>query len=265
MGASYDEESQNFLLHVSSPKDLFLFQPAFALIRDLRLFKPGHFTHGVPWVCGIVEFKGELGAGGVGACMWIDVSNGPPVSGVEGTTFHFEAAELESFKKLRENLACAFRDLERFPKWKLASGYFNNSFSSKPTNNQIIDLFICLEALLLQEADELTFRLATRAANLLGADAQDRKKLFVDIKGFYGLRSKIVHGEVLNPREEQLLYDVGRLRELVRRTLLCCIALGQEVGLGLEFFKMLDGMSLDDDLRKDLQQRSSKFFYLHTA
>lgn len=154
------------------------------MIRDLRLFKPGHFTHGVPWVCGIVEFKGELGAGGVGACMWIDVSNGPPVSGVEGTTFHFEAAELESFKKLRENLACAFRDLERFPKWKLASGYFNNSFSSKPTNNQIIDLFICLEALLLQEADELTFRLATRAANLLGADAQDRKKLFVDIKGF---------------------------------------------------------------------------------
>ncbi len=54
---------------------------------------------------------------------------------------------------------------------------------------------ISLESLVLleNEKEELTFRLRTRVAHLLGKDIEDRKRITNEIRDLYGIRSKIVH------------------------------------------------------------------------
>jgi hypothetical protein len=245
-------------------------EPAYKLVQALRLFKPGSFCRGPDWLCITGEFasglEGESRVVGAPLCMTPAEGGEPILSETrDSVTYNFELAELEPFKGFNSELAAAIERLAVFPKLRLALTYFNASFGRKPRENQVIDLFICLEALLLQENDELTFRLATRAANLLGPDASERRRVFAEVKDFYNLRSKIVHGDVLKPRETQSAQNVDRLRELVRRALLCCVALGLELGLAVDFFKALDATSLDDGLRLDIQRKASCLIYRHRA
>jgi len=236
------------------------------LVLALRLFKPGSFCRGPDWLCYTLELEGHPKVVGVPLPM-TPAEGGEPIALGTGdaVTYDFELAELDPFKGFNTELGAAIERLAAFPKVRLALSYFNASFARKPREQQIIDLFICLEALLLQENDELTLRLSTRAANLLGADASERKRLFAEVKDFYNLRSRIVHGEVLKPRETQSAQNVDRLRELVRRALLCSVALALELGLAIEFFKALDETSLDDSLRLDIQRKASRFLYRHGA
>lgn len=127
----------------------------------------------------------------------------------------------------------------------------------------MLDIFACLEALLLEKADELTLRLATRMANLLGADADERRKLSSEVKNFCNVRSKIVHGKILRPKETQWLSQVARLRELARRVILSCVALSLDVEPGTDLFASLDGMSFDERHRSKVQEKASKFFFMH--
>jgi hypothetical protein len=64
-----------------------------------------------------------------------------------------------------------------------------------------IDLGIALEALYLSDMSddrgELTFRLKTRAARLLGTSGADRKRLFTLVGDLYGMRSSAVHTGVV--------------------------------------------------------------------
>ena len=65
--------------------------------------------------------------------------------------------------------------------------------------DHFIDLRIALEALYLdQKAGELTFRLAIRGAWHLGNDWSERSEIQNALKKFYGVASKIVHGNDLN-------------------------------------------------------------------
>jgi hypothetical protein len=255
-------------VHVTYEAALKSFDHAYNVVEALRLFKPGCFARGPCWFCAFreshFESEGEPAVLGLPVCLALAPGDEPvSLPGGEGAAYYFELAELEPFKKFRAELTASIESLATFPKLRLALSYFNASFGQKPRENQVIDLFICLEALLLQENDELTFRLATRAANLLGADASERKRVFAEVKEFYNLRSKIVHGEVLKPRETQSAQNVDRLRELVRRVLLRCVALALELGLAIEFFKALDETSLDDSVRLDIQRKASRFLYRH--
>jgi Apea-like HEPN len=108
---------------------------------------------------------------------------------------------------------------------------FRSQAAHKPDHR----LFICLEALLLQGKEELTFRLASRVANLLGPGAEDRKALFREIRSLYNVRSKVVHGEVLRPGETDLVQQVDKLRETARRVILSSVSLRTEVGPRSEF------------------------------
>jgi hypothetical protein len=61
--------------------------------------------------------------------------------------------------------------------------------------DQAIDGSICLEALLVGvKSTEITYKISLRAALLLAANLDDRRKIVKDIKNFYSLRSDIVHG-----------------------------------------------------------------------
>jgi hypothetical protein len=73
--------------------------------------------------------------------------------------------------------------------------------------DKAIDLGVALEALLLHELDdngELSYRLKTRGAALLGGSASQRRETFNILGRLYNLRSKAVHSGKLkgNPTEE---------------------------------------------------------------
>ena len=64
----------------------------------------------------------------------------------------------------------------------------------------MIDLGIAFEALYLSDVnEELTFRLAVRAAWYLGKDKADREKLLTKFGHIYRCRSKAVHSGKLEP------------------------------------------------------------------
>lgn len=236
------------------------------LVWALRLFEPGRFAMGPTWLCVPPGFPIDRGRNqelfGPAMCLSFEPSDEPILSVSHEVTYHFQAAELSSFKEFSACVSSALNELVKFPKLALAESRFNQSFGEKAREDEIVDIFVCLEALLLYESDELTLRLGTRLANLLGAGPEDRKKLFAEVKDFYGVRSKIVHGGTFKPKDRQLVQDAARLRELARRVLLCCMSLGLAVGLGPDFFKLLDEMSLDDNLRAKVQKKAFRLLHM---
>jgi len=52
-----------------------------------------------------------------------------------------------------------------------------------------------LESLLSDSQGELTYKLALRAALLIGSDIEERKKVRKQVQEFYRLRGKVAHGE----------------------------------------------------------------------
>jgi hypothetical protein len=79
----------------------------------------------------------------------------------------------------------------------------------KSGGNKAIDGAICLEALLGGKSQgDLTHKLATRAAILLGGTLEERRATQRQIRDFYGLRSRIVHGNTseIKPKDRENVY-----------------------------------------------------------
>jgi len=57
---------------------------------------------------------------------------------------------------------------------------------------------IAFEALFSTDREAISHRIAERAAILIEADGVGRKALYQDLKKLYGIRSTVVHGDVLN-------------------------------------------------------------------
>lgn len=107
-----------------------------------------------------------------------------------------------------------------------------------------------MEALLLQKGDELSHRLAVRLANLIGEDGDRRRQIYDGVRDFYEVRSRLVHGDVLQERHKHLLESSGTLREYARLALLRVLGISRETNLDSSFFKMLDECSLDEEKRR---------------
>jgi hypothetical protein len=100
-------------------------------------------------------------------------------------------------------------DLERFQEWigRLETHYHHSvqvairrcisAFAERETaDDALIDLVIALESLFGGPA-ELTLRISTSLAWLLGGDAPERAEIQRDAKRVYAARSKLVHGDEL--------------------------------------------------------------------
>lgn len=77
---------------------------------------------------------------------------------------------------------------------RLAVNRFGSSYDRESPHDKVVDCFIGLESLLIEDDRELGYKLRLRTANLLGLNKDDRQKIFSEIKVGYNLRSKIVHG-----------------------------------------------------------------------
>ena len=106
----------------------------------------------------------------------------------------------ESVDELRamfERLA-AFPDEQR-PRLELAAGRLASALSRTGgrflLHDSVLDVSIALEILYgLGDGGEVQHKLATRAAQFLGASADERYRLFKAVKSLYAMRSDIVHG-----------------------------------------------------------------------
>jgi len=102
---------------------------------------------------------------------------------------------------------------------------------SRPSlDDKLIDLMICAEAIFLRvEKGELTYKLAYRAALLLGENPVQQKDIFKFIGEAYDMRSKVVHGNKSFTQDstgsERLNLIITRLSELLRQSLLKMLAL----------------------------------------
>ena len=96
--------------------------------------------------------------------------------------------------------------------------------------DRLIDAGIALEAMYGPfDSGEITRKISSRAAWLLGDSAAERRAISKDMKSFYRTGSKVVHGTVSKDRqirERELTDALASGRELVRRTLFGLLARG---------------------------------------
>jgi hypothetical protein len=131
-----------------------------------------------------------------------------------------------------------------------------SSYDVRQPINHILDLFICLEALLKGSRDETRFSLSNRVANFMGNSGPERKQISELVRRFYDLRCNIVHGSALQAESERLLDGVSELRELVRKVFLIATALSARVGFGPEYYKTADDLCRDVSLRRKVIQEA---------
>lgn len=108
----------------------------------------------------------------------------------------------------------------------LALRSFISSYDRFPArrDSQLVDVVTAAEALLGTES-EITFRLAFRGAGMLGRTTGERLQVFEDMKDFYDVRSKIVHGATLKGWRPKMLARSDDTREFIRRLLVAFVRL----------------------------------------
>ena len=90
--------------------------------------------------------------------------------------------------------------------------------------DQLIDMRISLEALYLDNSQgESRFRLATTGAWHIGRDWSERRELQKDLKIFYDIASKAVHGGEVSSRGNREVDYLNRARDICRRGILKAI------------------------------------------
>src|ERR1017187_6067860 len=238
--------------------------PKMNLFHELRLFKPDRLVAGETVVLANQEQQEKEG--------WATaVNQRASLMGIDYALlvhqrerYELPSAELpflqifiKALSPLLESLAkadCPYRQL------KLALELFGRNDGPE---NEVLYSFTALEGLLTNDStSELAYRLALRVASLLGTDDISHKRLFKEMKGFYDLRSKIVHGSELKPKNESSLDQVPNLREHLRRVLLRYMALLVNGIQPKQIEELLDEMVFDESARKKVYSESTKFIHL---
>ncbi len=94
----------------------------------------------------------------------------------------------------------------------------NFAYERPLLEDKLIDYVIAFEALFFKsgESGELTHKLAVRVARLLSQTYEERAAIHKEMKDIYGIRSKIVHGEVTTISREVVTKAEGILRKSLK-------------------------------------------------
>jgi hypothetical protein len=205
-----DKSPDNFVLSSTAT----LFGKAQRALYALRLLAPGDIGIGRMWVGRVARFN--VGLGG----MHIVGHSATPTF---GSTFLLT----ESIAVAVPAMCDALRRLETQGyggapgNLGLALRSFMATYDRPPagSDSRVLDAITALEAVLASGEGEITFKLSFRVAGILAADDAERVRIFNEMKAYYDLRSKLVHGASLREKHHRLLADVEPLRHLVRELL----------------------------------------------
>jgi hypothetical protein len=105
-----------------------------------------------------------------------------------------------------------------------AMNFLQQARSADDLGQKIANYCSFFECLLSTSSAELSHQLSERAAFFLTDDPADRLRIFRDMKKAYGVRSKIVHGDILSPNAISGLVQISKhcddtARALVRKIL----------------------------------------------
>jgi hypothetical protein len=104
--------------------------------------------------------------------------------------------------------------------YNLALGRFASTFTRARPEDRILDSWIGLEALLLDEHDELSYKISMRLAALIGHTPDERMAIFTEARKSYRARSRIAHGS----SQSDVVAAADSARELLRRALVSWMA-----------------------------------------
>ena len=145
------------------------------------------------------------------------------LSKFQGSIYNLAEPDIIDLKKYWSNLISL--DLEKIRTLNIT---FNRLVYSKTKYNQedqLLDLMISFESFFVNDNSEIAYKLSLRVATFLNSEF-DPKYIFKFIKKSYNLRSKVIHGAILKPKdlkfgEKELTikeYNTN-LRELMRVSL----------------------------------------------
>lgn len=102
---------------------------------------------------------------------------------------------------------------------ELALNMWDAAIDRTRSEERLIDYWTGLESLFTPEddAESITRRVSQRIARFLGADYNQRRRIYDDIKDSYALRSKVVHGATAHPNKSTRKL-LERMPELTDKT-----------------------------------------------
>lgn len=100
-----------------------------------------------------------------------------------------------------------------------AMRFLTQARSSDDIGQKIANYCSFFESLLSTSSAELSHQLSERTAFFLADSPSERLRIFRDVKKAYGIRSKIVHGDVLSPSAILGLVDAARTCDEIARAL----------------------------------------------
>jgi len=267
--ANFAVEGGEFKLHATL--SLLFNYPATNFFRLLRLFKPGRLAAGDTFVLSCETLgKGmwETAFGKRCSEMTIDYGLLPAQEG----SYTLLSAEVAFFNVFSKALLPQLESLQNPaymspPPLEVALLLYNQDEAQESV--AVLNALTALEALLTTDSNaELSYRLSLRVANLLESDDASRLHTFKEMKEFYDLRSKIIHGTAskLNTKLQNRLQQTQSLREVVRRTILSVMSIFVDSGsMDIRLDEVLDQIVFDETKRREIQKSAAKFLFLDTS
>ncbi len=230
------------------------------LFAQLRLFKPGRLRAGETFIVHrgpAASSEWETVFSGRASTMTIDYQR----LASQTTSYVLNSDEIPFFVAFRERAGAFFCELESFPAFNTACQLYGGD---NPPTMEAVELVTAFESLITKkdETEGLTYRLAMRTANLMGRDADERRAIFRQVKQFYGLRSRLVHGAELDDKLARRLDELDSMRELLRRLLLSLMALLSDGKRLTDIPDLIDELAFDEDRRKEVQKAASGFLHM---
>lgn len=235
-----------------SPDNLILsslgteFTKAQRALGALRLLAPGDIGIGRIWARRVARFN--VGLGGiqmVGYSIPTFGSNYELTDAIaDAVPAMYDALrhlEIDGYHGAPGNFDLALRSFMATYDRPLAGG-----------DSRVLDAITAVEAV-LGSGIEISFKLSFRVAGILAADDAERVKIFNEMKAYYDLRSRLVHGESLKEKHRQLVADVEPLRLLLRALLrgFIHLALTPGHGYGKQFFQERLDAALQDEAERN--------------
>ena len=134
-----------------------------------------------------------------------------------GDNYVLEKGDIEKIEELMKK----YENMEK-PTFLITSiNRFLSSYEQSTPEDQILDLIISLEALLLPDDKELSFRLAIHTALFLEPTSFERNYIYNIIRQSYGIRSTIAHGSEQKKIQFKIQNEEINIRELVKKLQNC--------------------------------------------
>ncbi len=127
---------------------------------------------------------------------------------------------------------------EKWSSLAIAIRRFSLALANDSLDDKLLDIMISAESIFLDDSAELSYRLALRAATILGENCTNRHKIYLFFKEMYQLRSKIVHGK---RSFSQFRNDTEKYCEKIDRLVMC---------IRMALLKILSIMSKNDQVNK---------------